>query len=175
MKLWRKWTESERIQLKQLVKERKSAQAISDIMGRSLAAVVNAKKRLGLHKPMTLSPNEHLHIAEIIKFKMAGWNLEQIGKVYGLTESHVSSILVKNGLLWKRGKLHQLWSEYELHRLRKYCKKGYNLNRICTYFPNHSRKAVRARIDKMTRYWFTPEEKAERKRLRKKEMELRVY
>ena len=175
------WTEAEITQLKQLVKERKPVREIVHIMGRSYGAVNNAKTRNGIYKPMTLSRHNPLHVAEVIKFKMAGWTLEQIGEVFGFTIAHVSQVLRDNGMvrfmwIYNQGeKPYRIWSEYELHRLRKYCKKGYSLDRICTYFPNRSRKAIECRIQKMTRFWFTPAQKEARRLAKEKEWEWRVW
>ena len=175
------WTHDEITQLKRLVNERKTVKEIVRIMGRSRSAVDKAKTRYGIYKPMTLSPHNPLHVAEVIKFKMAGWTLEQIGEVYGFTIAHVSQVLTRNGMVGlmpinnQREKPRHIWSEYELHRLRKYCKKDYSLDRICTYFPNRSRKAIECRIQRMTRFWFTPAQKEARRLSREHEMKWRVY
>ena len=177
----KEWTETEKTQLKRLVNERKTVKEIMRIMGRSRGAVDKAKTRYGIYKPMTLSPHNPLHVAEVIKFKMAGWTLEQIGEVYGFTTSHVSQVLTRNGMVGfipindQCEKPRHIWSEYELHRLRKYCKKGYSLDRICTYYPNRTRRAIEVRIQKMTRYWMTPEQQEARRLAKEKEWQWRVY
>ena len=177
----KEWTETEKTQLKRLVNDRKTVKEIARIMGKSRGAVDNAKTRNGIYKPMTLSRHNPLHVAEVIKFKMAGWTLAQIGEVFGFTIAYVSQVLTRNGMVGfipinnQREEPRPIWSEYELHRLRKYCKKGYSLDRICTYFPRRTRKAIECRIQKMTRYWQSPEERAIRKHCRDKWMEWRVW
>ena len=175
------WTHAEKTQLKRLVNDRKTAKEIGCILGRTHRSIDRKKRDMGLYKPMMLSPHNPLHVAEVIKFKMAGWTLSEIAAIYKCSPQHVSRVLTLNGMVGfirnpeNPQRPYTCWTEYELHRLRKYCKKGYGLERICTYFPNRSHKAVRLRIFKMTRYWQSPEERAIRKHYRDKWMEWRVY
>ena len=175
------WTEAERTQLKMLVDQRKTDKEIGGILGRTHRGISAAKVKYGIYKPPLLSPDNPLHLATVIKFKMAGWTLSEIAEIYGCTPQHVSRVLVQNGMVgFMRNRpnpqyLYAVWTELEIHRLRKLCRKRESLDRICPHFPRRSREAIEIRIRNLTRYWFTPEEQAERKRLRKKEMELRVY
>ena len=72
----KKWTEAEITQLKQLVDERKTVNQIAIIMGKTPTSINTTKIRYGIRKPMPLSHKNPLHLAEIMKFKMAGWTLE---------------------------------------------------------------------------------------------------
>ena len=177
----KEWTEADITQLKRLVNERKTAKEIGRILGRTHRAIDRRKRDMGLYKPMMLSPHNPLHVAEVIKFKMAGWTLSEIAAIYKCSPQHVSRVLTLNGMVGfirnpaNPQRPYTYWTEYELHRLRKYCKKGYGLERICTYFPNRSHKAVRMRIFKMTRYWMTPEQQEERRLLKKREWQWRVW
>ena len=175
------WTKTEIKRLKRLVNERKTNKEIGRILGRTQRAIEAKKVKHGIYKPIPLSPNNPLHLAEVIKFKMAGWTLTKIAKIYGCTPQHVSRVLTFNGMVgFIRNPAnpqhpYAFWTEYEVHRLRKYCKKGYGLDRICTYFPRRSRESVEIRIRNMTRYWQSPEERAIRKHYRDKWMKMRVY
>ena len=177
----KEWTEADITQLKRLVNERKTAKEIGRILGRTHRSIDRRKRDMGIYKPMMLSPHNPLHVAEVIKFKMAGWTLSEIAAIYKCSPQHVSRVLTLNGMVGfirnpaNPQRPYTYWTEYELHRLRKYCKKGYGLERICTYFPNRSHKAVRMRIFKMTRYWMTPEQQEERRLLKKREWQLRVW
>ena len=177
----KRWTKTEIRQLKRLVNKRKESKEIARILGKTQSAINKAKTRYGIYKPRVLSPNNPLHLAEIIKFKMAGWTLERIAEAYGCTTSPVSNILIQNsmsGFMRQKPnytKPFESWGEYEMVKLRRYCKKGYSLDRICTYFPNRSRKAVQIRILQMTRFWFTPEQKEARRLAKEREWQWRVY
>ena len=176
-----KWTKREIARLKRLVDERKTVVEIARLLGRTDASITSMKEKMGIYRPKPLSPDNPLHVAEVIKFKMAGWSLEAIAKVYRYGVSHVSNMLTMNGIKGfmpgKREfvKPYHYWSEFELHRLRGYCKREYKFDRICRLFPNRSRRAMIQRIQEMTRFWQSPAERKERKRLRDKWMEWRVY
>ena len=176
-----KWSKREIIRLKRLVDERKPVREIAILLGRTHAGISSMKTKMGIYRPQPLSPGNPLHVAEVIKFKMAGWTLREIAKVYGYGISHVSNMLRMNGMKGfmpagrKFEKPYHYWSEFELERLRGYCKREYKFDRICGLFPNRSRRAITQKIQLMTRYWQSPAERAERQRLRDKWMEWRVY
>ena len=175
---WVKWTGIEITRLKQLVDEGKTIAEIAADLDRAVSGVSDKKRRLGLCTPRKLSTYCPKTLAEILKFKMAGWNLKEIAKAYGSSESRISGILCANGFkhfLWARPQYTQPfrpWSELELHRLRQSLRKGYSLDRICTYFPFRSRGAIRKRARKITRYWLSPEQLAERERARRRFLHL---
>ena len=175
------WTKAERTQLKTLVNERKTAKEIGRILGRTHRSIDKAKRDMGIYKPMLLLPDNPLHLAEVIKFKMAGWTLSEIAAIYKCTSQNVSRVLTLNGMVgFMRNRPnpqhpYTLWTEYEMYRLRKYCKKGYSLDRICTYFPRRSRESVEIRVRRMTRFWFTPEQKEARRLSKEKEWQWRVW
>ena len=154
------WTQAEITRLGKLVNARMPVKQIARIMGKTTASINSRKARINLKKPPRLSPKVPLHIAEVIKFKMAGWKLKEIAAVYRCSESQVSDVLCKNGIIWfMRGKpnyetqTYQRWDEIDLARMRRACKRGYTLDEICALFPYRSLKAVRERINQMTRYW----------------------
>ena len=169
----KKWTEAEITQLKQLVDERKTVNEIAIIMGKTPTSINSTKVRYGIRKPMLLSHNNPLHLAEVIKFKMAGWTLQEIGKVYGCTDGHVCNMFRKNGMAGfmrisrKPGKPYNYWSGYELHSLRTYLRGGYSRERIHRHFPNRSANALCIRINHIKR-WDKHELHSLRKYLRYK-------
>ena len=177
----KRWSPAEKQRLKRLVSERKTAEDIAYILGKTHKSVSTQKERLGISKPMMLSPKNPLHLAEVIKFKMSGWNLKEIAKVYGCSIKKVSRMLTANGMsgFMPSSRTPEnprcTWSEFELNRLRRYCKKKYSFDRICSYFPNRSRLAISVRIYKMTRYWFTPEQQKARRLAKEREWEWRVW
>ena len=173
-----KWTGIEITRLNNLVDKGRTNAEIAADLGRSRSSVADKKLRLGLAVPRKLSWSDPKLLAGIIKFKMAGWLQADIAKVYGVGEVSISHVLCENGfggILRNRQSpaepLRQ-WSEFELHGLRKYLRKGYSFERICTYFPRRSPGAVRYRIWKMTRYWLSPEQLAEREQARRRFLHL---
>ena len=162
---WIKWTNTEIARLKQLVDDGnlKIAEIAADL-GRAVSGVTDMKRRLGLCTPRKSSTYCPKTLAGIIKFKMAGWNLKEIAKVHGLSESRISGILCANGFkhfLWATPQYTQPfrpWSEFELAGLRRDIKKGYSFERICAQRPHRAPTAIRHRIWQMTRYWLSPEQ-----------------
>ena len=173
---WVKWTGIEITRLKQLVDDGMTVTEIAADLGRSFGGVSDKKRRLGLCTQLPkLSWSDPKLLAEIIKFKMAGWLQADIAKVYDVSEMSITHMLCENGFggfLRNSPTEQHRWSEFELHGLRKYLRKGYSFERICTYFPRRTSGAVRYRIWKMTRYWLSPEQLAERERARRKFLHL---
>ena len=56
--------------------EKKTTTQIAKILGRTEYAVSNKRIALGIDALATLSAKNPLHLAEVIKFRMAGWTLE---------------------------------------------------------------------------------------------------
>ena len=93
----RYWTPEAEAELKQLISEMKTTAEIAKILGRTNYAVNNKRVVLGIDAPAKLSAKNPLHLAEVIKFRMAGWKLSEIAEVYGVDPSCVSYVLRKNG------------------------------------------------------------------------------
>lgn len=92
----RYWTIEEETKLKRLVSEKKTTPQIAKILGRTAYAVSNKRIALGIDALYKLSAKNPLHLAEIIKFRMAGWTLERIAEVYGVDKACVSYVLCQN-------------------------------------------------------------------------------
>ena len=174
----RYWTPEDEAKLKQLISEKKTTPQIAKILGRTEYAVNNKRIALGIDALATLSAKNLLHLAEIIKFRMAGWTLERIAEVYGVDLSCVSYVLCQNGFKgrwWVRKKHPQKrkrWSEVELAIVRKYVIKGLSPEEIQLKLQHRSVAAIRKKVMDMTRYWPTPEQEAERERLNRKRLRL---
>lgn len=177
-----RWTAIEVNLLKQYCGERKSVKEIANLLKRPYTGVTDKKSRLGITKPNRLSSSDPKLIAQLIKFRLAGWAVYEIAEVFDVTQSNISTILISNGFKRvfphasrKRVSSCEKWDELDTHLLRKYLRKGYSIDRLCRYFPYRSEVAVRGKIKKLTRYWISDEEQADRKRIRAKELEWRVY
>ena len=177
----RYWTPKEEAELKRLVSEKKTSAQIAKRLGRTQKAVSIKRVVLGIDAPATLSTKNPLHLAEVIKFRMAGWKLSEIAEVYGVKQPSVCSLLCKKGFkgrFWVRPKHTQKrkrWSEVEVAIVRKSVKKGLSPEEIQLKLQHRSVAAIRKRVLDMTRYWPTVEEQVEREHLRKKWMQWRVY
>ena len=178
MRKKRRWSETEKARLKQLALDRVETKEIARILKRTNIAVQMAKVRYGYYTPVLFSPDNPLHLAEIIKFKMAGWSLERIAEVYGCCQPHISDLLIKNGFRYfarskRKSATSQRWNEFDEVLLRRLLKRRLSLERIRNHFPNRTAQAVRMKSEKMTRHWITPEQQEERKQMRSKQ--LRVW
>ena len=176
---WIRWTDTEVARLKQLVDDGNLTIAeIAADLGRAVRGVSDKKKQLGLCTPRKYSTYCPKTLAGIIKFKMAGWNIVEIAKVYGVNPSRISGILCASGFkgfLWARPQRiqpHRPWSEFELAGLRRDIKKGYSLKRICAQRLHRTPGGIRKRARKMTRYWLSPEQLAEREQARRRFLHL---
>ena len=178
----RLWTTEEEAILRELVAKGESSICIAHHLGFTKNAVDHKKSKLGLYTTYhKLSSDNPLHVAEVVKFKMAGWKLVRIAKVYGVNSSTVSRVLCDNGFKWfmvNRSKLkhpRRFWSEFELALLRKYLRRGYSLSRLQFEFRGRSAASLQKKCHQITRYWLTPEQQAERKRLRANHMKWRIW
>ena len=166
------WTDAEITELKRLVGEGKTAKEIATTLGRNTISIYDKKKKLGICiQTATWTDTEITQLKNLISQGKTGY---EIAEALGRTRKSVYVMKHKLGLC-KPTPSYDYWSEWELHKLRRYCKRGYPLHRICAYFPNRTRSMLQDRIYKMTRYWMTPEQQEERRLLKKREWLLRVY
>lgn len=175
-----KWTPQEDARLKQLLSESRTLKEIGRILNRSEVGVQRRKECLGLKRiPVKFSRHDPADIAQLVKFKMAGWTHERIGNVFGTKTSYISNLLTVNGFKRfcevrpDRSGSCPRWTELELNTLRKCLQRKTSLLEIYRKLPRRSRHAIRQQSRKMTRYWLSPAEQVERQRSRKKQ--LRVY
>ena len=166
------WTATETTELKRLFSEGKTNDEIAKALGRECNSVHTKKKRLGLrnYSRQLWTDAETERLIELVRQGKTGYEIANaLGKHY----KAVSTKKKRLGLC--KPNSYEIWSEWELIKLRRYCKRGYPLDRICTYFPNRTRSMVRAKVWTMTRFWFTPEQQEERRLAKKREWQLRVW
>ena len=142
---------------------------------RTLAAVKRRRATLGV-KPKKWFTHTNLRcVAELVKFRMAGYRQKDIAKLFGVTQRDVSWVLCKAG--FKRFQnIHILpdpgtkryWTELEIHRLRKLLMREVPIKQIYPKFPNRTHRAVRKKVYQLTKYWPTPEERAAREAFERK-------
>lgn len=150
-------------------------------MNRSEGSVQRRKDLLGIRRvPFKLDRFDPSHVAQLIKFKMAGWTQKRIANVWGLkNQSQISNVLRGHGFHRFRAcygkKSHQQWSEVEIHLLRKALKKGVPRSEIYRQFSYRSPSSIDGKARQITKYWLSPAEQAERQRLREKHKKWRVY
>ena len=178
------WTHYEITRLRQLVSEGATSAEIGKILDRSTFSVNSKRQRLRiLVKGDILLMHDPKIVAQVLKFKLLGWSNGEVGKAFGIHENNISKFINRIGFTHRfraaRACInpYQRWTDFELHRLRKYLKKGYSLERIHTYYPNRTFRAVFQKAREIARHWGTPKARAERaawyKRAREKQ--LRVY
>jgi len=178
-----RWTEEEDAHLAKLLTDTdKTLAEIGNLLNRSEEAVGRRKERLGLMHPRgKLCKNAPADIAQLVKFKLAGWTHQAIAEVFQTHPSYISNLLTANGFMYfssisqNAQKRYSEWTELEVHRLRECLKRGVLLQHIYFAFPHRSKNAIHFKIKQITRHWSSPAEQAERKRLREKHMEWRVY
>ena len=182
-----KWTPLERKHLTQLVHEGKTNRQIAEILERSVKSITGQRRLLRLiTMPNKLNRRDSKLIAQLIKFRMAGWQSKDIAKIFDVKYFTLIKVFQEMGLSkrltckkpFTKPYLH--WTDIEMARLRKLCGHFHMLGftnqhyeKLARHFPNRTRSAVRQRANAMMRYWITPEQIRERQRARKKQ--LRVY
>ena len=181
MDIRKHWSDTEDARLKRLLtKTDHSLSEIARLMNRTESSIERRKERLGIRRvPFKLDKLNPMHVAQLIKFKMAGWTHAQIAEVWGIQNpSQISSVLRFHGLhrfcACVGEKKQRRWSELELHLLRKYLKKGVLRSEIYRKFPNRSPSSIASQARRITKHWLSAEEIAERTALRKKHMKWRV-
>ena len=148
----RRWTAQENRVLKQLVGEGKDVPHIARILDRSERSVYCRKYALGLHRCSTsykFSPRNPLLLAQIIKFKMAGWKLKDIAKVFGGDAGDISYVLCENGFkgfMWQRPtkrENYRFWTEQEVSLLQIYLEQDLGFDEIHKKMPDRTINAIR--------------------------------
>ena len=160
MRTRKEWTDDEVAYLQELVIARRSAKHIARLLGRTYCSVQSKKSSMNMKKPAILSANNPSNVAEIVKFRMAGWKLREIARIFKCDVVLILRILKSSGFdrFIKANRQfetenYRRWDEIDLALMRNYCKKGYSFDFLCAQFPDRSVTAVRYRIQKMTKYW----------------------
>ena len=174
------WTAEEDAILKKCVSEGMISKEILPLLPkRRLEGIASRRRTLGLKKPTPLFPQDDpATVAQIVKFRMAGWRLQDIERVTGVCRSRLSWLVLRAGIKVRPvvrmpATQKSYWTEVELHQLRKALRRKVPLGKLCEMFPNRTARAIQKKAYQLTRYWQSDEERAEREALRKKQ--LRVY
>ncbi|RKU26773.1 hypothetical protein C6499_12740 [Candidatus Poribacteria bacterium] len=174
------WTPEEDGILKKCVSEGMISKEIQPyIPKRGVEAIAARRRTLGLKKPDPVFPQDDpATVAQIVKFRMADWRLEDIEAVTGVCRTRLSWLVVRQGIRVRPvvkmpASNKQRWTEVEIGALRRCLRKKMSLDSLCLEFPHRTARAIQKKAYQITRYWLLDEEHAERERLRKKQ--LRVY
>ena len=163
MKKRKKWTPGEDLELKRYFSMGVHTSAeIAEKLGRSKGAVDARKHNLGLTS-IKVSAKDPATVAQIVKFRLAGWTQKQIGKVFGVTHAHISFVLCENGFRGfcgnypkRRGRYKNAWTDSELSLLRKYIAQGCTTVEIqAKVLPHRSCDAINRKRSEMKR-WHPP-------------------
>ena len=121
----KRWTPEEDLELKRYFALGCYTSAeIAEKLGRKKSQVDARKHKLGL-TAIKLSAKNPAHVAQVVKFRMAGWTQKAIGEVFGVTHAHISYVLCVNGFVHFRKKYPKTkrykntWTDIELASLRK--------------------------------------------------------
>lgn len=158
------WTDAEDSRLRRLLTTTElTLSEIATQMNRTEGSIERRKEKLGIRRtPFKLDKLNPIHVAQVIKFKMAGWTQARIADIWGLKNpSQISNVLIHHGLhrfYTCVGKKEQkAWSEVELHLLRKYLMKGMPLTMIYREFPHRSPSSIASKARKITQYYLPRE------------------
>ena len=176
------WTDLEIRHLKQLIAEGKTNREIAAILERSFYSITSQRQRQRLvTQPKKMDWRDPILIAQIVKFRMAGWQTKDIAKAFDVGHHTITKMLCKTGLskcVFRKRRLtkpYLFWTEIEMARLRKICGHFHMLGfteqrweHLARHFPNRTKGAVRQRANAMMRYWRSPDEIKERQYLRAK-------
>ena len=162
MKKRKKWTPGEDLELKRYVSLGVHTSAeIAEKLRRSKGAVDARKHNLGLTS-IKVDAKDPATIAQIVKFRLAGWTQKKIGKVFGVTHAHISFVLCENGFrnfcgnYPKHKRYKNAWTDTELSLLRKCLAQEYTTVEIqAKVLPHRSCDAINRKRSEMKR-WIPP-------------------
>ena len=150
------WTAAEDDRLRQLLTETDLPLAdIAKRMDRTANSIERRKERLKIHrKPFKLYTTDPAHVAQIVKFKMAGWTHQKIAEAFEFKHfSRISHILLKNGYhrfcVVHSDKTYVRWTEDDREVIRKCLKKRMKLCDIQRHLPNRSIPSINGQINQM--------------------------
>ena len=157
----RRWTPAEDLELQRYFAFGcYTSSEIAEKLGRKKSAVDARKNKLGLTKTKVSAKNPS-DVAQILKFRLAGWTQKEIGAVFGVTHSHISFVLRENGFVHflkkypKKKRYKNTWTDVELALLRKYLLRGYTTAEIQQQvLPQRTLYAISQKRSEMTRYWM---------------------
>lgn len=168
------WTPAENALIRKLVKEQEltNEEMAPYFPHRTLLALKRQRATLKIEVELPwFSPENKKCVAELVKFKMAGYSHKQIAAFYGVSLQKVSWVLCKAGFRQFRmvikmpAKEKKRWSEVEIVWLRKDLKRGIRGRQLHERYPQRTPRAIGKKVYQITRFWPTPEERARREAL----------
>ena len=147
------WTEEEDARLARLLTATDAPLSeIAKQMNRTQSSIERRKERLGIHRvPFKLDRSNPVQVAQLIKFKMAGYTQKEIANMWGIKNpSQISYVLQSHGLhrfyprVGKR--VYRRWSDLEVQQLRKCVKRKMLLSEIYREFPHRSPSSIASKV-----------------------------
>ena len=175
------WTPEEDQLLKKCVSEGMISKEIAPLLpNRSFHAITSRRASLKLKRPSVVFPkSDPATVAQIVKFRMAGWRLVDIERVTGVTPERLCKLVCDAGIRGlrpvhrKHAKRKPPWTELELVSLRRCLQRKMPMALLRYEFPNRTEFAIKKKASEMKRYWLSDAEKEKRRRQREKQW--RVY
>ena len=167
------WTPAENTLIRKLVKKGITTEQMAPYFpNRTLLALKRQRCSLKVKvEPPWFSPQNKRCVAELVKFKMAGYSHKQIAVLYKVPLQKVSWVLCKAGFRQFRmvvkmpPRKKKRWSRMEIALLRKDLKRGIRGEQLHERYPQRTPRAVDKKAYQIMRFWPTPEEKARRETL----------
>ena len=143
------WTPEEDALLKKCVSDGMINKEIAPLLPkRGFQAVSSRRRQLGLKGPVVTFPQDDpATVAQIVKFRMAGWRLEDIEAVSGVSQTRLSWLVLRAGIRVKpvirmpNPQKHR-WTVTELDRLRRCLRRKMPFASLCREFPNRTERAI---------------------------------
>ena len=167
------WTPAENALIRKLVKKGITTEEMAPYFpNRTLWALKHQRFSLKIKRGSPwFSPQNKQCVAELVKFKIAGYSHKQIAALYEVSPQKVSSVLCKAGFSKFRRvikmpeKKKKRWSDVEIELLRKDLKRGIRGRQLHERHPQRTQRAIDKKVYQITRFWPTPEETARRETL----------
>ena len=154
------WTPEDVAALKKHIANGKPLEKIAALMNRTVSSLQRKKEKLKLrYEPVIISKHCAKTLAQLIKFKMAGWSNDRIAKAFGLKSGgEISNVLRYNGFSsWKlkpKGSRTGIptpeWTEVELHLLRKGLERGDSLTELQEALRRRSEHGIRLKAKRLS-------------------------
>lgn len=154
------WTAYEDELLKKCVADGLRTKAIlPKLPNRTFHAIAARRRHLGLKCARTFSKNDPMTVPQIVKFRMAGWRLEDITRVTGVHPHRLSRLVTLAGIRLPPAQRQRKpnvpylkrWSVSETERLKRCIAEGMKLKKTCSLFPDRTPLSVKKRFYRMKR------------------------
>ena len=173
------WTPEEDDIIRKAVADGKRNQDITPLLPhRTPVAVIRRRANLKLGKPLGIfSQNDPATVAQIVKFRLAGWRVKDIEKATGVCRTRLSFLLSRQGIrlplvLREPNPRKTRWTALETARLRRCLQHKEPLSLIYEKFPHRTPNAIKKKVYHITRYWLSDAERKERQRLKDNQLKV---